>query len=148
MSVRLLTSVAALALSAGTAMADYSLTILHTNDFHDRFEPISKYDSTCGEEDNAAGECFGGVARLVTAIADQQAMIEGDSLLLDAGDMFQGSLFFTEYAGDLAADVSCTDDSDCCHAGATPGRARIFRRLRTVCREPSGPRGAGGSNSP
>ena len=104
MSVRLLTSVAALALSAGTAMADYSLTILHTNDFHDRFEPISKYDSTCGEEDNAAGECFGGVARLVTAIADQQAMIEGDSLLLDAGDMFQGSLFFTEYAGGLAAE--------------------------------------------
>ena len=29
------------------AFADYTLTILHTNDFHARFEPISKYDSGC-----------------------------------------------------------------------------------------------------
>ena len=36
------------------------ITILHTNDFHARFEPISKYDSSCGEEDNAEGKCFGG----------------------------------------------------------------------------------------
>ena len=54
MSFRLLTSAAALALSAGVASAEYSLTILHTNDFHARFEPISKYDSTCGAEANAA----------------------------------------------------------------------------------------------
>ena len=49
---RLLTSVAALAVSAGAAAADYSLTILHTNDFHARFEPISKYDGPCSAEDN------------------------------------------------------------------------------------------------
>lgn len=47
MITRILASSCALALSAGAAMADYSLTILHTNDFHARFEPISKYDSTC-----------------------------------------------------------------------------------------------------
>ena len=58
----------AFAAIAGMAQADYTLTILHTNDFHARFEPISKYDSTCAEEDNAAGDCFGGSARLVTAI--------------------------------------------------------------------------------
>ena len=28
----------------GLAVADYTLTILHTNDFHSRFEPISKYN--------------------------------------------------------------------------------------------------------
>jgi hypothetical protein len=44
----LLASAAAMALSAGMAVADYKLTILHTNDFHARFEPISKYDSGCG----------------------------------------------------------------------------------------------------
>ena len=43
MSFRLLGSAAALALLAGVAQADYTLTILHTNDFHARFEPISKY---------------------------------------------------------------------------------------------------------
>ena len=64
----LLASAAAVALSAGMAVADYKLTILHTNDFHARSEPISKYDSGCGAQDNAEGKCFGGSARLVTAI--------------------------------------------------------------------------------
>ena len=50
----------ALAMSATGALADYNLTVLHTNDFHARFEPISKYDSGCSSEDNTAGECFGG----------------------------------------------------------------------------------------
>lgn len=104
MSFRLLSTAAALALTAGAASAEYSLTILHTNDFHDRFEPISKYDSTCGEDDNAAGECFGGIARMVTAITAGREEAPGDVLLLDAGDQFQGSLFFTQYGGELAAE--------------------------------------------
>ena len=104
MSVRLLTSVAALALSAGTAMADYSLTILHTNDFHARFEPISKYDSGCSSEDNAEGNCFGGSARLVTAVEEARARA-GNSILVDGGDQFQGTLFYTYYKGKLAAEM-------------------------------------------
>ena len=104
MSVRLLTSVAALALSAGTAMADYSLTILHTNDFHARFEPISKYDSGCSAEDNTEGKCFGGSARLVTAVEEARARA-GNSILVDGGDQFQGTLFYTYYKGKLAAEM-------------------------------------------
>ena len=69
----MLASAAAVALTAGMAVADYTLTVLHTNDFHARFEPISKYDSGCGEEDNAEGKCFGGSARLVTAITQKPA---------------------------------------------------------------------------
>ncbi len=104
MSFRLLTSAAGLALIAGTAQADYSLTILHTNDFHARFEPISKYDSTCGSEDNAAGECFGGSARLMTAITDARTR-SNNSILVDGGDQFQGTLFYTYYKGKLAAEM-------------------------------------------
>ncbi|MGR3496967.1 bifunctional metallophosphatase/5'-nucleotidase [Citreimonas sp.] len=104
MFARYLSGVAVLALSAGAAQADYALTILHTNDFHDRFEPISAYDSTCAPEDNEAGECFGGIARMVTAIEAAREAAEDDVLLLDAGDQFQGSLFFTQYGGDLAAE--------------------------------------------
>ena len=100
---RILTSTCALALSAGAAAADYSLTILHTNDFHARFEPISKYDSGCSSEDNAAGECFGGTARLVTAIADARARTN-NSILVDGGDQFQGTLFYTYYKGAMAAE--------------------------------------------
>ena len=102
--IRLTQTVAALALTAGAASADYSLTILHTNDFHARFEPISKYDSGCGSEDNAEGKCFGGSARLVTAIVDAKAR-SNNSILVDGGDQFQGTLFYTYYKGALAAEM-------------------------------------------
>ncbi|OSQ51468.1 bifunctional metallophosphatase/5'-nucleotidase [Marivita geojedonensis] len=104
MSYRLLSSAAALALTAGVAQADYSLTILHTNDFHARFEPISKYDSGCSAEDNAEGKCFGGSARLMTAINDAKARTN-NHILVDGGDQFQGTLFYTYYKGKLAAEM-------------------------------------------
>ncbi|MGR3569846.1 MAG: bifunctional metallophosphatase/5'-nucleotidase [Pseudooceanicola nanhaiensis] len=104
MTFRLLAGTAALALSAGTALADFPLTILHTNDFHARFEPISKYDSGCSAEDNTAGECFGGSARLVTAIKEARERAE-NSILVDGGDQFQGTLFYTYYKGKLAAEM-------------------------------------------
>ena len=100
---RLFLSSCALALSAGTAMADFNLTILHTNDFHDRYEPISRFDSTCNAEDNAAGECFGGSARLATAIAEARGRAE-NSILVDGGDQFQGTLFYTQYKGTMTAE--------------------------------------------
>ncbi|MDO6592107.1 multifunctional 2',3'-cyclic-nucleotide 2'-phosphodiesterase/5'-nucleotidase/3'-nucleotidase [Loktanella sp. D2R18] len=100
---RIMTTTCALALTAGAAAADYSLTILHTNDFHARFEPISKYDSGCSSEDNAAGECFGGTARLITAVADARAR-SNNSILVDGGDQFQGTLFYTYYKGAMAAE--------------------------------------------
>ncbi len=103
---KFLASVAA-ALMAGTfsstVLADYNLTILHTNDFHSRVEPINKYDSGCKEEDNAAGKCFGGYARLGTIIADRKAA-SNNSILVDGGDQFQGSLFYTYYKGQVAAE--------------------------------------------
>lgn len=103
MFARFLLSTAALALGPGMAAADYSLTILHTNDFHDRYEPISKFDSTCPAEDNAAGECFGGSARLVTALAEARAR-SNNSILVDGGDQFQGTLFYTYYKGKMTAE--------------------------------------------
>ncbi|MCB5199780.1 5'-nucleotidase/apyrase family protein [Loktanella sp. TSTF-M6] len=114
---RILGTTCAVALVAGAAQAETSLTILHTNDFHDRFEPISAFDSTCSAEDNAAGECFGGIARMVTAINDARAAAAGDVLLLDAGDQFQGSLFFTRYGGELAAEFMTQLDYDAMAVG-------------------------------
>ncbi|MGH1415317.1 MAG: bifunctional metallophosphatase/5'-nucleotidase [Pelagimonas sp.] len=104
MSVRLFTSAAALALCAGAASADYSLTILHTNDFHARFEPISKYDSGCSADSNAEGKCFGGSARMQTAITEARAR-SNNSVLFDGGDQFQGTLFYTYYKGKLTAEI-------------------------------------------
>ncbi len=90
-------------LGAMTARAE-TLTILHTNDFHSRIEPINKYDSTCSAEDDAEGKCFGGSARLATAIRDQQAQTN-NWILVDGGDQFQGSLFYTYYKGKVAAEM-------------------------------------------
>ncbi|MDJ0823364.1 MAG: bifunctional metallophosphatase/5'-nucleotidase [Paracoccaceae bacterium] len=104
MSFRLMTSAAALAMMAGTASAEYTLTILHTNDFHARFEPISKYDSGCREGDNEEGKCFGGSARLMMAINDAKAR-SNNHILVDGGDQFQGTLFYTYYKGKLAAEM-------------------------------------------
>jgi 5'-nucleotidase/UDP-sugar diphosphatase len=104
MTRRLLLGAAAVALSAGAAQAEYQLTILHTNDYHARYEPISKYDSACSEEDNQAGECFGGSARLVTEVEAAKAR-SSNWLLVDGGDQFQGTLYYNYYKGAVAAEI-------------------------------------------
>ena len=107
---KLLLGASALALSAGftgAAQAEFSLTILHINDFHSRFESITATDSTCDAEGEAAGECFGGVARLKTAIDTERSAAESagkNVVLLSAGDNFQGSLFFTQYKSAIVSD--------------------------------------------
>jgi 5'-nucleotidase len=101
----LLTSAGALALSAGAAAADYTLHVLHTNDFHSRVLPIGGSDSTCSDKDEAEGKCFGGAARLKTLIDAKRAELEGQNVLvLDAGDQFQGSPFYSTYKGAAEAE--------------------------------------------
>ncbi|HEY9058490.1 MAG TPA: 5'-nucleotidase C-terminal domain-containing protein [Aurantimonas sp.] len=106
----LFASAAVLALTAasgGAALAEYRLTILHTNDFHSRIEPINKYDSGCGEKDAAENACFGGSARLASGIKAAREASE-NSILVDGGDQFQGSLFYTQYKGKAAAELMNT----------------------------------------
>jgi len=97
-------TIATSAFVASAAIADTSMTILHTNDFHSRVEPVSKYDSGCSAEDNTEGKCFGGYARMVTAVAEARKR-NPDALLVDGGDQFQGSLFYTYYKGEVAAEI-------------------------------------------
>jgi 5'-nucleotidase len=89
-----------LTLSAGASFADYQLNILHINDFHSRDESINKFDATCTAEEETKKECFGGAARLKTEIDERRKALAGQNvILLDAGDNFQGSLFYTTYRG-------------------------------------------------
>jgi len=98
--------------------APLSLTILHTNDFHSRIEPIDSRNGPCapskaeaqaeGAAPAEAKPCYGGSARLATAIETQRRAIAsagGESLLVDGGDQFQGSLFYTHYKGQAAAEM-------------------------------------------
>jgi 5'-nucleotidase len=100
-------SSAYLALAAGMAQADYTLHVIHTNDFHSRIEAVNAFDSTCSAEDAAEQKCFGGIARVVTKIRELRDRITaegGNVLVLDAGDQFQGSLFYSTYKGAAEAE--------------------------------------------
>jgi 5'-nucleotidase/UDP-sugar diphosphatase len=104
----LLIGASALTLCAGfsnAAYAEFTLNILHINDFHSRFDPITGTDSNCDAETDAKGECFGGIARLKTIIDETRAKYDGgNSLLLSAGDNFQGSLYYTTYKSKVVSD--------------------------------------------
>ena len=79
--------------------AAHRITLLHMNDFHSRHLPVDGRAISCGPGREG---CFGGSARLATAIRAQRAAAESDGravLLLDGGDQFQGSLFFTAHRG-------------------------------------------------
>ncbi|CAG5068794.1 Trifunctional nucleotide phosphoesterase protein YfkN [Dyadobacter sp. CECT 9623] len=68
------------------------LTILHTNDVHSRVEPFPM--------DGSRNQGLGGVARraaLVKKIRAEQPNV----LLLDAGDIFQGTPYFNLYGGEV-----------------------------------------------
>lgn len=73
-------------LEAGTK----KITILHTNDTHSHIEPISG-----GRNDGR-----GGVARRA-AIINKVREENPNTLLLDCGDIFQGTPYFNFYGGEL-----------------------------------------------
>ena len=93
-----LLAASAMAFSSGAALADFELDILHINDLHSRIEAINKSDSTCSAKEAAANECFGGIARVKSAIDGfRQANANANILVLDAGDQFQGSLYYSTF---------------------------------------------------
>lgn len=93
-------SLAAILVAAApvSALADFPLRILHTNDVHARYEPVTTGGSTCDAKADLAGKCVGGAARLATALAAARAGV--NALYLDAGDQFQGSLLYTLHKGE------------------------------------------------
>ena len=78
----------------GDTKGEFSLTILHTNDVHAHYEPFQPW----GEP------VQGGAARLSTVVREIRSQ-ERNVLLLDAGDQFQGTLFFNVGGASLVADV-------------------------------------------
>ncbi len=68
------------------------ITILHTNDTHSHIDPF--------EKDHPKYANMGGVARRAN-IVNQIRQTEDNVLLLDAGDIFQGTPYFNYYGGEL-----------------------------------------------
>lgn len=67
----------------------FRLRILHTNDHHARIEPVPGSD----------GPLHGGVARRKTLIDQVRSEETLPVLLVDAGDVFQGTLYFNLFNG-------------------------------------------------
>ncbi|MFN6999294.1 MAG: metallophosphoesterase [Elioraea tepidiphila] len=108
---RLLLSTGAAALAAPAlvrAQAPLRLTVLHTNDVHSRHEPINRLGAACRAEEQQAGSCVGGSARLAAALVAERAAAGAEGrivLTLDAGDQFMGSLFYTHWRGEAEREV-------------------------------------------
>lgn len=68
------------------------ITILHTNDVHSHIDPFPTDDPKYAD--------LGGVARRATLIENIRQE-NPNTLLLDAGDIFQGTPYFNYYGGEL-----------------------------------------------
>ena len=71
---------------------DERLTILHTNDTHSRIEPFPSDDSRNADLGGAARR-----AALIEKIREESSNV----LLVDAGDVFQGTPYFNFFKGEL-----------------------------------------------
>jgi 5'-nucleotidase len=87
-----LLSLSGLSLSSFSTVKEKKITILHTNDVHSHIDPFPV--------DHPRNPSMGGVAKRANII-EQIRKEEVNVLLLDAGDVFQGTPYFNYYGGEL-----------------------------------------------
>jgi len=87
-----LLSVGGLSLSSFNSIKETKITILHTNDVHSHIDPFPS--------DHPKNANQGGVSRRATLV-EKIRLEEQNVLLLDAGDIFQGTPYFNYYGGEL-----------------------------------------------
>jgi 5'-nucleotidase len=68
------------------------LTILHTNDMHSRIDPFGPNDKKYANQ--------GGMSRIANLV-EQIRNKESNVILLDAGDIFQGTPYFNLFGGEI-----------------------------------------------
>lgn len=93
---------------AAEYMSPQKLTILHTNDTHSRMEPFPM--------DGGRNQGLGGVAARAELIKQIRA-VESQVLLLDAGDIFQGTPYFNIYKGEPEIKAMSAMEYDACTIG-------------------------------
>jgi len=87
-----LLSLGGISLSSFSTIETKKITILHTNDVHSHIDPFPA--------DHPRNPNMGGAARRATII-NQIRKEEKNVILLDAGDIFQGTPYFNYYGGEL-----------------------------------------------
>ncbi|XP_001603018.1 apyrase isoform X7 [Nasonia vitripennis] len=76
----------------------FELSIIHFSDFHARFLPVSPSGGLCYEHE----KCVGGIARVVS-IVNRLKQIRPNAIFLNAGDCFQGTLYYDVHRGNITA---------------------------------------------
>jgi 5'-nucleotidase len=84
------------------------LTIVHTNDLHSRIEPFPSDHKTYGNQ--------GGLLK-VGALVGKIRQEEKNVLLLDAGDIFQGTPYFNVFGGEVEFKAMSALNYDCATMG-------------------------------
>ena len=77
----------------------YNMSFYHINDVHAHLDEFSASGTDCPDKTKG---CRGGYARVKAAL-DESRPDHPDSLFLNAGDEFQGTMFFTYYGGEKIA---------------------------------------------
>ncbi|KAH8041020.1 hypothetical protein HPB51_013680 [Rhipicephalus microplus] len=81
--------------------ADFTLTVLHTNDVHSHIDESSKYGGLCTENRE---QCVGGIARIVTKVKELKKTYP-NTIFVNAGDFFQGTAWYTVLQSALVSEV-------------------------------------------
>lgn len=84
------------------------LSIIHVNDIHSHIDEFNQFGTDCRASvitpKPQSTECGGGYARIKTEV-DKLRSQYPDHLLLNAGDEFQGTMFYTYYKGEKTAEI-------------------------------------------
>lgn len=77
------------------------IAIYHVNDIHAHLDEISSSGTDCTRPERG---CYGGYAR-IKSVVDQGRAEANNSLFLNMGDEFQGTLFYQFYGGEKIAET-------------------------------------------
>jgi 5'-nucleotidase len=73
----------------------------HINDVHAHLDEFRSSGTDCTDPSRG---CYGGYARVATVVNERRPVLNS-SLFLNAGDEFQGTLFYSYYGGEKIAET-------------------------------------------
>jgi 2',3'-cyclic-nucleotide 2'-phosphodiesterase (5'-nucleotidase family) len=80
---------------------NYNISFYHINDVHAHLDEFSEAGTACEEPEEG---CYGGYSRIKNLV-DQTRPDHPDSLFLNVGDEFQGTMYYTYYKGEKIAET-------------------------------------------
>ncbi|KXT13452.1 hypothetical protein AC579_4247 [Pseudocercospora musae] len=80
---------------------NWNQSFFHINDVHAHLDEFRSSGTDCTDPGDG---CYGGYARISTVINERRPVLNS-SLFLNAGDEFQGTLFYTYYGGEKIAET-------------------------------------------